>query len=317
MPMDVLCVGEMVIDFLPGAEAGSYLRNPGGAPANVAVAVARNGLASGFIGKVGQDAFGQFLLATLHENRVRIACDPVTDRAVTTMAFVTLGADGERSFTFARKPGADMLLDGADLDPAVLAEARIVHAGSCSLSQSPAAEATEDAMRMARQQDRLVSFDVNYRALLWENRQDQALERILKVLKYVNLLKVSEEELGLLGGRQRLVELIHEHRIALTVITLGQAGAECHVDGKWLHAPGRVADVVDTTGAGDAFWGAFLSCLVHHGVNRIADLTPARAERALVWGNVAGSLCVQAKGAMASLPTRVEIEAQLRKEGLQ
>lgn len=317
MPMDVLCVGEMVIDFLPGAEAGSYLRNPGGAPANVAVAVARNGLEAGFIGKVGQDDFGRFLLDTLRANRVRIACDACTDRAVTTLAFVTLGADGERSFTFARKPGADMLLEIADIDPAVLAEARIVHAGSCSLSQSPAAEATEHALRLARQQSRLVSFDINYRALLWEERQDQALQRILAVLPCVDLLKLSEEELVLLGGRERLAQLIQEHRIPLTVITLGQAGAECHVGGHWLRVAGRAAEVVDTTGAGDAFWGAFLSCLIHQGVTRADDLTPARAEQAMVWGNVAGSLCVQAKGAMASLPRRVEIEALLTEEGLQ
>lgn len=208
-----------------------------------------------------------------------------------------------------------MLLEIADIPPAALAEARIVHAGSCSLSRSPAAEATAHALREARKLGRLVSFDINYRNLLWDDRQDRALERILAVLPDVDLLKVSEEELDLLGGRSELAALTRDQGIALAVITLGGAGAECLVDGQWLRVPGRAAQVVDTTGAGDAFWGAFLSSLVHQGVATVADLTAAKAEQALLRGNVAGSLCVRAKGALASLPTRAEIEAHLMKEG--
>ena len=111
MQADVICVGEMVIDFTPGKEKGSYIRNAGGAPANVAIALSRLGRNAEFCGKLGNDDFGRFLLKTLRDNKVKVLIEKLTDEAVTTMAFVTLGKNGERSFTFVRKPGADMLLN--------------------------------------------------------------------------------------------------------------------------------------------------------------------------------------------------------------
>jgi sugar/nucleoside kinase (ribokinase family) len=113
--MEFIAIGEMVIDFLPGQEAGSYIRNAGGAPANVAIAAARNGLESGIYCKVGNDDFGRFLIRTLKENQVTPLSPELCDEAVTTMAFVTLTEDNERSFTFARKPGADMMLDKSEV----------------------------------------------------------------------------------------------------------------------------------------------------------------------------------------------------------
>lgn len=167
--MDILCVGEMLIDFLPGNEPGSYLRRAGGAPANVAIAIARNGHSSGFLGMVGEDDFGRFLVSTLEENGVEVVCKTMTNEAVTTMAFVTLSDEGERTFTFARKPGADMLLSVSDIPTGSIEQSTVVHAGSCSLSQSPAAEATAYALRMAHLKGKLVSFDTNYRNLLWND----------------------------------------------------------------------------------------------------------------------------------------------------
>lgn len=301
----------MLIDFLPGSEPGTYIRNAGGAPANVAIAVSRNDLEAGFIGKVGRDDFGRFLLATLEENGVRVACDAVTDVAVTTMAFVTLTKEGERSFSFARKPGADMLLDVADVDPAAIRQATIVHAGSCSLSKGPAAAATEYAMRVAQDEGRLVSFDVNYRHLLWEGAQDQAAARIRRALDDVDLLKVSDEELFLFGGEEGLEALMREKQIALAVVTLGKDGARCHFKDQIISVPGRVVRVVDSTGAGDAFWGAFLSSLILQGVKAVADLSAEKIRDAMLWGNVAGSLCVQGKGAIPSLPTDRQIALEL------
>ena len=116
--MKLICVGEMVIDFLPGTEEGSYIRKAGGAPANVAVAVARNGLEVGFCGRVGNDDFGRFLVKTLEDNHVAVTCPKLVDEAITTMAFVSLDENGDRSFTFARKPGADMFLTREDVDGA-------------------------------------------------------------------------------------------------------------------------------------------------------------------------------------------------------
>ena len=166
--MDLYSVGEMLVDFLPGSEPGSYIRNAGGAPANVAIAAARNGLEAAMCCSVGDDDFGRYLLGTLRENRVRCIRREPCREAVTTMAFVSLTEEGERSFTFVRKPGADMFLREEDVREADIRDTVIVHAGSCSLSASPAAEATAKALHLGREMGRLVSFDVNYRDMnMW------------------------------------------------------------------------------------------------------------------------------------------------------
>ena len=138
---DVYCIGEMLIDFIPGSEPASYIRKAGGAPANVAIAVAKNGLSASMCCKVGDDQFGRFLMDTLEEYHVKAACPELCQDAVTTMAFVTLADNGERIFTFARKPGADTLLAEKDIKEEDIEDAVIVHAGSVSLSAQPAAAA--------------------------------------------------------------------------------------------------------------------------------------------------------------------------------
>jgi fructokinase len=309
--VDVLSIGEMVIDFLPGSDAGTYIRNAGGAPANVAIAVARNGLAAGFIGKMGRDDFGDFLIRTLEENGVANVCRETTPEAVTTMTFVTLQADGERTFTFVRKPGADMFLSREDIPPGAIEAAAVVHAGSCSLSKSPAAETTEHALRMAREAGKLVSFDVNYRAPLWSGDTEAAARRIRAILPYVDLLKISDEEVGLVGGERNIRPLMAEHGIAAVVLTKGAAGADAYFGDTLLHVPGRKAKAVDATGAGDAFWGGFLSSLLQQGIVRAGQLTAEAILTAMRYGNVAGWVCVQTKGAIASLPTKAQILAHL------
>lgn len=311
--MDLLAIGEMVIDFLPGPEPGSYLRNAGGAPANVAIAATRSGLTAAFLGKLGNDDFGRFLVATLTENGVEVVLKELTDEAVTTMTFVTLGEDGERSFTFVRKPGADMLLAPADIRPETIAAATIVHIGSCSLSRSPSAEATLEGLRLARDAGKLVSFDVNYRASLWQ-RESDAAARIAEALPFVDLLKVSEEEVHLVGGPAGLTDCLRTHGIAVAVETLGAGGARCHFAGDSVHVPSPPAIAVDATGAGDAFWGAFLAHLVTAGIRRVDDLGLDAIVAAATYGTAAGSLCVRRKGAIAALPTRAEILTLLDKE---
>ncbi|WP_169507152.1 carbohydrate kinase family protein [Pleomorphomonas koreensis] len=313
--MDLLAIGEMVIDFLPGPEPGSYLRNAGGAPANVAIAATRSGLTAAFLGKLGNDDFGRFLVATLEENGVEVVLTELTDEAVTTMTFVTLGEDGERSFTFVRKPGADMLLAPADIRTEVIAAATIVHIGSCSLSRSPSAEATLEGLRLARNAGKLVSFDVNYRAPLWQ-RESDAVDRIAEALPFVDLLKVSEEEVHLVGGPAGFTDCIAAHGIAVAVETLGARGARCHFAGQTVDVPAPPAVAVDATGAGDAFWGAFLAHLVKAGVRNVGDIGLDALAAAARYGAAAGSLCVRRKGAIAALPTRTEILDLLNKEAV-
>ena len=310
--MHLACIGEMLIDFLPGGEEGSYLRMAGGAPANVAVAAARNGLDVGFCGRMGNDDFGKFLVQTLKENNVQVLCPKLVDEAVTTMAFVSLTGDGERSFTFARKPGADMFLTRADIDTAEVVQAVMVHAGSCSLSKGFAADATRYALESASRAGKLVSFDVNYRDLMWDNNRAKCISAVREILPFVDFLKISEEEEDILG--LPLEQASKAYNISILVETLGANGARSYYQGKTITVPGRRAVCADTTGAGDAFWGGFLSCLLRSHVNSKTDLTEALVYQALQYGNAAGWLCVHKKGAMESLPTTAEVQAILQNE---
>lgn len=310
---DVVAVGEMLIDFLPGSEEGSYIRNPGGAPANFAIAASRNGLSSGIFCKVGDDDFGRFLLRTLEENGVEYLCKSMCEDAVTTMAFVSLSESGERSFTFARKPGADMMLSAYEIDEEIIKGAKLLHGGSCSLSKEPAAEATAYAIKKAAELGKLVSFDVNYRDVMWDKDKEAATKRIMELLEYVDLLKVSEEETDMLGGEKNILRLMEEKNISCVVETLGGEGSKCFFDGEEIFVKGyKPCRVVDTTGAGDAFWGGFISCLLINGADKREKLDRASVINAAKYGNVSGCLCVEQKGAIASLPSRDRILSFLR-----
>ncbi|MDD3213541.1 MAG: carbohydrate kinase [Eubacteriales bacterium] len=312
--MDIYTLGEMVIDFIPGSEPDSYIRNAGGAPANVAIAVARNGLNAGFCGKVGDDDFGVFLQETLRREGVAVLCPERCAEAVTTMAFVNLTPEGERSFTFARKPGADMMLTPEDVRDEHLQNSTIVHSGSCSLSAGSTVAATEQLLRRGRELDKLVSFDMNYRNLMWNDDSAAAVAAVRRNLPYVDLLKLSEEEVEMLGGESTLPALARDNGIAVLVETLGSKGAICLFQGHRLFVEGLKAEkVVDTTGAGDAFWGGFLSRLLMLGIRHTEEITESALLDALRYGSVGGCLCVEAKGAISSLPTRAQIEAYLAK----
>jgi len=299
----LLSVGEMVIDFLPGSEEASYIRKAGGAPANVAIAVSRQGCEAAFCGMMGNDDFGRFLYRTLEENGVEPVVRDLTNEAITTMAFVSLDEHGDRSFTFARKPGADMFLTKEHITDEALNSASIVHAGSCSLSRGTAVEATVYALREGHNRGKIVSFDVNYRNLMWNDNQASAAAAVMEILPYVDLLKISDEEADMLGGEEKLPGLMKTMSITLLIETLGSKGARAWWNGKIIEIPALRANSVDTCGAGDAFWGGFLATLMHSGVTSPAQLTEDLIRSAMEHGNIAGWLCVQQKGAIESLPT--------------
>ena len=304
--MDIICVGEMLIDFTPGKEARTYTANPGGAPANVAIAVARNGLDAAFLGILGNDDFGRLLLKTLEEDGVTMLCPQLTDKAVTTLAFVTLYEGGERSFTFARKPGADILLSEEDVREEDIAGCRMLHAGSVSLSDAPSKDAVYKAMKLASGQGKLVSFDVNYRDMIWHD-EARCIKEVEQILPFVDLLKVSDEELNFVGGEDNIPAFMEKYGIRVVVETLGAKGAKYFYDGRSGVVEGRVVNAVDATGAGDAFWGGFLSYVMMEGIHRAGDLTEEVVQQALTYGNAAGSLCVQKPGGIPALPTKEEI----------
>ncbi|MCD7736328.1 MAG: carbohydrate kinase [Lachnospiraceae bacterium] len=305
--MDIICMGEMLIDFTPGKEERSYVCNPGGAPANACIAIARNGLETGFLGRLGNDDFGKLLKSTLEKNHVEVLLPELTDKAVTTLAFVTLYEGGERSFTFVRKPGADILLEASDIDEDKIKGTKLLHCGSVGMSANPSREAHFHAMELARKNGKMISYDVNYRNMIWSFEDAKAV--VDRVLPYVDLLKVSDEELEFVGGEDNIPPLMKTYGISVVIETLGSNGAKYFYDGKEGTVSGHKVKAVDATGAGDAFWGGFLSKLLMSGVESVADLNENLVRDALAYGNASGGLCVQKMGGIPALPTREEIES--------
>ena len=310
--MDLITIGEFLIDFIPGEEEGAFIRNAGGAPANVAISAARNGLSAGIYCKVGDDDFGRFLIATLKENGVEPLSPKLCDSAFTTLAFVTLDENKNRSFAFARKPGADMMLEKSEISEEEIGKSRMVHGGSFTLRDEPCKEATKFCLQKAHDSGKLVSFDINYRNLVWNGDRNACSECVKEVLPWVDLLKISDEEEDLVGGAANIPALMKEFGITAVIETLGKEGARCFFNGADFICKGRsFGELVDTTGAGDAFWGGFLSRLLILGINNSQELTEKALKDALEYGNISGGLCVTAKGAINSLPTRERIEELL------
>ena len=313
---DIICIGELVIDFLPGKEPFTFTQNAGGAPANVAIAAARNGLKAGMITKVGRDDFGKFLFRVLEKEGVEILSPDMTDEAVTTLAFVTLTESGERSFVFGRKPGADMFLADGDVRDEDLAETTVLHAGSFGLSGGITRETTIHVLERAHELGKIVSFDINYRNVAWKDDKEACAREVRTLLPVIDLLKVSDEEVDMLGAEAAIPALMKENGITVCALTRGADGVSCYFEGEDIFCKGYPAPVVaDTTGAGDAFWGGFLSQLLHSGVTGTKDITRQLIADAADYGNISGSLCVREKGALSSLPGRDEILAYRAEHG--
>lgn len=309
--MQVICIGEMLIDFTPGGEARSYIANPGGAPANVAVSIQRCGGQAGFLGKLGDDNFGRLLVKTLEREGVELLCPELTKEAVTTLAFVSLDENGNRSFTFARKPGADILLSKEDVEAVALEHCRLVHAGSVSQSAEPERTAVLYALKKAKELGKLISFDVNYRDTIWS--REECMEAVEEIFPLVDFLKISDEELSFVGGKENISAFMKENDIAVVVLTLGSKGAEIHYKERVYPLEAMKVQAVDTTGAGDSFWGAFLCRMLEQNVSCVADVTAEKLLDAGRYGICAGGLCVQNKGGIPALPWREQIEEAILK----
>ncbi|MCR5116574.1 MAG: carbohydrate kinase [Lachnospiraceae bacterium] len=310
--MKVLCIGEILIDFTPvKGMTNTYTANPGGAPANVAVSVAKNGIEAGFLGCMGNDDFGKLLVKTLKDNDVKIPVPKLTDKATTTLAFVTLDETGDRSFTFARKPGADMLLDTDDVDKADISSWDIIHVGSVSQSGITAERyAVLYAVKKAKENGKMVSFDINYRDKIWS--VEDCLKESEVLFPYTDFLKISDEELVFVGGEENIFDFMKQYDISVVVETLGSKGARIFYDGTSTDIPALDVKAVDTTGAGDAYWGGFLSSLIMQNVTTVSDLNREKLNIAGRYGAVSGGLCVQKPGGIPAIPGREEIERNLK-----
>ncbi len=310
--MKVLCIGEILIDFTPvKGMTNTYTANPGGAPANVAVSVAKNGIEAGFLGCMGNDDFGKLLVKTLKDNDVKIPVPKLTDKATTTLAFVTLDETGDRSFAFARKPGADMLLDTDDVDKADISSWDIIHVGSVSQSGITAERyAVLYAVKKAKENGKMVSFDINYRDKIWS--VEDCLKESEVLFPYTDFLKISDEELVFVGGEENIFDFMKQYDISVVVETLGSKGARIFYDGTSTDIPALDVKAVDTTGAGDAYWGGFLSSLIMQNVKTVSDLSREKLNIAGRYGAVSGGLCVQKPGGIPAIPSREEIERNLK-----
>ena len=308
---DITAVGEILIDLTQSGvnELGIpvFAANPGGAPANLAVAAARLGASSAFIGKVGTDSFGTFLRSTLVENHVDVS-GMVTDlKNRTTLAVVAVDKTGERTFSFYRDPSADVNLCSEEISVEQLKNTRFLHFGSVSLTTDPARSATLYAARTAKQFGAIISYDPNYRASLWSD-EATAIQRMLEPLPLVDVLKVSDEELPLLTGTEDLdkgSQVLADKGIALVLVTLGANGAYYRFGSHTGHIPGVKVKVGDTNGAGDTFFGATLAQLAKF--EKLADITVPELETIITIANKAAALTTSRHGAIPAMPTYDEV----------
>lgn len=310
---DITTIGEVLIDLtqsgLNDQGIPRFDANPGGAPANLAVAAARLGAKTAFIGRVGHDSFGDYLKRCLQENGVDVRGLSVDQKEHTTLAVVALDERGERTFSFYRDPSADVNLSPEHIPQELLGNTRILHFGSVSLTADPARTATLYAAKAAKACGACVSYDPNYRASLWSD-EATAIQHMLSPLDLVDILKVSDEELPLLAGTADPVEgsrRLAEKGPRLVLVTLGAHGAFYRFDGHTGHVPGVPCVVGDTNGSGDTFFGAALSKLVKLG--SLDELTVSELERIVAFANKAASITTSRHGAIPAMPTLAEVEA--------
>lgn len=313
---EVVTLGELLIDFVPTVsgvsliDAPAFKKAPGGAPANVAAGLAKLGTTCAFLGKVGDDAFGIFLKETLEGAGVNTSGLVFSEKARTSLAFISLRADGEREFMFYRHPSADMLYEPAEVATDLIKNARFFHFGSISLIGEPSRSATLTALQIARENGVIVSYDPNLRLALWPN-PEAAKAGMLSVWDQADLIKVSEDELFFLTGTDDLdlaVEGLWHKHLRLMVVTLGKQGCQYytrHFKGK---VPGFAVKSVDTTGAGDGFVAGLIKGLLNR-PQAWVDETELRT--VCRFANAVGALTTTQRGAIPALPTHQQVDAFL------
>lgn len=321
--IDIVAIGELLIDFTyhGRSENGTRLfeQNPGGAPANMLCAASNLGLSTAFIGKVGKDMHGDYLRRVLEEKGVATGGLISAEDVFTTLAFVELSETGERKFSFARKPGADTCLSECEVKYELAEGCRIFHFGSLSLTNEPSRSATIEAVKAAKKAGAIISYDPNYRAPLWKS-ESEAAEVMQSVLHFADIVKISDEEVGLIAGEssfEAAAESLFQKGISCAVVTLGSSGAYTASKDASVLVPilDPYVPVVDTTGAGDAFWGGFLYKLI------VSELRPNELGKAQLrdfteFANAVASLCIQKRGGIPSMPTISMVKDFLGRKGV-
>lgn len=317
---DITVFGEILIDFTSQNinEDGQmlYARNPGGAPANVAVAAGKLGAHTAFIGKAGRDMHGEFLRSVLQKENVDTTGLILDEQYFTTLAFVEVSENGERTFSFARKPGADTKIQKEEVDVDVLDNTNIFHVGSLSLTDQPARDTTFYAVKRAKNKGSIISYDPNYRASLWKD-EETAKQQMRSLVPYVDLIKISDEETELLTDHRDIreaAEALYRQGVKIVAITLGGNGAYIYCKEGGCTVPGfPVKHVEDTNGAGDSFWGGFLY-KISTSEKQPDELTMEELAEYARFANAVASLCVEKKGAIPAMPKLSQVEERLKNE---
>ena len=265
---DVVALGELLIDFAAkSTDAQGYptlAANPGGAPGNFLAALNAYGKKTAFLGKVGDDTFGHLLVGTMHQAGIETKGILVDPSVFTTLAFVTFDETGDRSFSFARKPGADTQLSWEEVDKSMIDDAKVFHFGTLSLTGEPARTTTQKAVAYAKDKGKLITCDPNLRKPLWVS-MEEAREQILWSLQQADVVKISDDEVDFLWGcspEEGADKLLKEFGVSLAMVTLGPKGCLLKTTNAVCNVSGPKVNPVDTTGAGDIFGGSAVSRLL-------------------------------------------------------
>lgn len=319
MSFNIACIGELLIDCTPAgaSERGNSLfeANPGGGVANFAVAAAYAGSNVSFIGKVGDDPFGHVLSQALSSRGVDTTGLVLSKEYQTTLAFVSLKPDGDREFSFYRRNGADAMLTTEDINKTVIRKADLLHVSSLTMTNEAAKVATHAAVDFARSAGVIVTYDPNWRPLLWDSPQ-MCKENMYSMIPKASIVKISNDELEyIMGSPIEAVSARHMLKLGpkLIIVTRGAAGCGYY----WMKGSGNIpaqkVEAVDTTGAGDCFFGNFVSKFLDSGldINNITNDDLPAVERCLRYATAAAALCVQCKGAMPAMPKPEQVFATL------
>lgn len=316
---DVTALGELLIDFTENGKSGQgnplFEANPGGAPCNVLAMLSKLGHKTAFVGKVGNDFFGEQLKDAITEVGIDAAYLRMDEQVHTTLAMVHTYPDGDRDFSFYRDPGADMMLAEDEIPEELIKDSDIFHFGTLSMTHEGVRAATKKAIRIAKEAGALISFDPNLRPPLWKDMNEARIQ-VLYGLENCHILKISDNEIQWLTGKEDYtegVEWINErYRIPLILVSMGKQGSRAYYKGMMVEvSPFLQKNTVETTGAGDTFCGCVLHYICEHG---LSDLSEDNLREMLVFANAAASLITTRKGALRVMPEMGEVQTLIENQ---
>ena len=309
---DVVALGELLIDFIQNGYSENrtplFAANPGGAPCNVLAMLTKLGYKTAFIGKVGADAFGRMLMQAVKDQGIDTDNLVIDEVVHTTLAFVHTEEDGDRSFSFYRNPGADMMLRWDEVKQEILADTKIFHFGTLSMTDEQIENVTKKAVQKAKDKGAVISFDPNLRPPLWKNLED-AKRQMWYGISQCDILKISDDEIEFLTGTadidKGVEQIMEQSHPTLICATMGKHGSKAYYNGKSIFCePFLREDTIETTGAGDTFMACVLNAVLENGIDSLNDKDLLDM---LEFANAASSIITTRKGALKVMPKKQEI----------